>query len=378
MIQLSSLMRSGVSELAADGRPANLKIDDLPPVLQKLVPAELSGEELQAVLAQLAGFAEQLEAQEAAFATDLDMSALEQTNVPEQFTEAARRVWAEAGGDGREPMEQSLTPEQWLAGMLGQQGLAIEAREAGKRAQPAMPASSTVATPELGQPVSAERPWPVLGATSFSMPLAGAVNPLDAPALGQSLEHAALPSATALDAGQPNATASPLERLAASLAPQDGMRASAAGFEQTVRLQAPESRWGEQMLQALRNNVEMQLQQRVQHASIRLDPPELGGLDILLSHESGRLSVQISAANGDVARLLQQTSERLRQELVGQNFLHVEVQVSSNGQQGRQGQRQEASLPGFNESIRAAADEAGDSSADRGERGRGEDVLVTV
>ena len=85
-------------------------------------------------------------------------------------------------------------------------------------------------------------------------------------------------------------------------------------------LQAPEA-GGEQMLHALREHVEVQLQQRQQSASIRLDPPELGSLEIHLSHESGRLTVQLSAANADVARLLQQTSDRLRQELVAQQFV---------------------------------------------------------
>lgn len=108
-------------------------------------------------------------------------------------------------------------------------------------------------------------------------------------------------------------------------------------MEAQIKLQAPESKWGEQMLTALRDSVELQMQQKSQTATIRLDPPELGSLEILLSHDSGRLNVQISAAQGDVARLLQQTSDRLRQELVGQNFLQVNVQVGSDTQSGQQG-----------------------------------------
>lgn len=110
--------------------------------------------------------------------------------------------------------------------------------------------------------------------------------------------------------------------------------------ERTLKLQGTEGKWGEQMLHALRENVGLQLQHRQQNATIRLDPPELGAMEIFLSHESGRLTVHISAAQGDVARMLQQTSDRLRQELVNQNFVQVNVQVSSDNQGGQRHSQQ--------------------------------------
>ena len=106
-------------------------------------------------------------------------------------------------------------------------------------------------------------------------------------------------------------------------------------LERTLKLQGPETKWGEQLLQALRNNIELQIQQRVQNTTIRLDPPELGMMEIVLTHEQGRLNVQISAQHGDVVRLLQQTSDRLRHELVAQNFTQVDVEISG-GQSGHQ------------------------------------------
>ena len=93
------------------------------------------------------------------------------------------------------------------------------------------------------------------------------------------------------------------------------------------------------MLHALRETVEVQVQQRFQQATIRLDPPELGSLEIFISHENGRLSVHISAAQTDVVRLIAATSERLRQELVEQNTLQVQVQVSSDTGGIRNGNR---------------------------------------
>lgn len=107
-----------------------------------------------------------------------------------------------------------------------------------------------------------------------------------------------------------------------------------------LSLHAPEAKWGEQLLHALRDNVQVQIQQRIQHATIRLDPPELGSLEIYLSHEAGRLNVHITASQTDVARLIQQTSDRLRHELAGPQFTQVNVQASADGQSGQQHSRE--------------------------------------
>lgn len=138
-------------------------------------------------------------------------------------------------------------------------------------------------------------------------------------------------------------------------------------------LAAPQARWGEQMLHALRETVEVQLQQRLQQATIRLDPPELGSLEIFITHESGRLSVHLSAAQSDVVRLLNATSERLRLDLLEQSSLPVSVQVSdSQGRQSRDQPRQSRR----DATISAARAEEQPSTVT--DRQRPSDVLVTV
>lgn len=155
-----------------------------------------------------------------------------------------------------------------------------------------------------------------------------------------------------------------------------------ATLERTLKLQGPETKWGEQLLQALRDNVELQMQQRVQNTTIRLDPPELGMMEITLSHELGRLNVQISAQHSDVVRLLQQTSDRLRHELVAQNFTQVDVEISGGQTSQQQSQRDQARL--FSEqSVLANQHNADHSSADhlapeQQKSVRHSDVLVTV
>lgn len=142
-----------------------------------------------------------------------------------------------------------------------------------------------------------------------------------------------------------------------------------------IRLQGPEARWGEQMLQALRDQVEMQLAQRSQHATIRLDPPDLGTLDIQINHEQGKLSIQINAGQADVARLLNMLSERLRHELLGQNFAEVNVQIGGNTDQGREGRQRHPNDAGTESVAAARVFEPARSGTNRDPAG---DVLISV
>ncbi|MDH0099320.1 flagellar hook-length control protein FliK, partial [Pseudomonas sp. GD04158] len=166
------------------------------------------------------------------------------------------------------------------------------------------------------------------------------------------------------------------DKPAAGGAPATQAGAQPLTAERSLKLPVAQAQWGEQMLHSLREQVELQINQRIQNATIRLDPPELGSLEIFLSHESGRLNVQLSAANGEVARLLQQTSERLRQELVGQNFVQVNVQVSADAQGGRQQQQAQAQRWLVEDEVAAAV--ALPASGERNGAQSTSDVLVTV
>lgn len=284
-----------------------------------------------------------------------------------------------------EPQEQhpELSAEQWLLGMLGQQQTLVQARDP----QQATPATA----PALATASGAARLVANAGLSSSAPPGRIPAQPIPAPAttLADGLATQSLPAATASAVPPAAATPEALRELPDSLLAALGEREDAtpdvavgerqaaaptSPAERTLKLHAPEAKWGEQMLQALREQVELQLSQRSQNATIRLDPPELGSLEILLSHESGRLHVQLSAANADVARLLQQTSERLRQELVGQHFVQVQVQV---GADGGQGQGQPRRQPLAQEQVAVAANPHEQTEqATPGKRPR--DVLVTV
>lgn len=288
--------------------------------------------------------------------------------------------------DAAAPADMEQDVEQWLLSMLGQRETLVQARD-----NESVPRADEVSMPEdsadvLGwrEPlhVMANNPAgsaPVYDPAAKVMGTAPSV--VESGAASPKMPPIALDVATAESLSAPQNSA--LERAVSHASSAEATvgtttQAAANGAlpERTLKLQGPEHKWGEQMLHALRENVEMQVQQRMQSATIRLDPPELGSMEIFLSHESGRLSVQISAAQADVARLLQSTSERLRQELVGQNFMQVSVGVSSEGQSGRQHAQQ--GRTGFFEDEPVLAANAVDGRGEQAARHRHSDVLITV
>ncbi len=351
---------SGHAAARADGNPVVGRTDFRARLLSAAVELELT-------------------AQPQAPAAELPVSA--QPHTAENVSEAAGEEAAEHG-----------TAEQWLLGMLDQQQVQVQARDSVEVAlQAGWPlaaaqadgvqdglADEVVEAELLGRvapPPAQGQPERLLANAASVRPVVetGAALSLLAPAVGAPELVAELPVEALKSPGVAEEVreASPLlgERPASSVA---------LGAERLLKLQAPEAKWGEQMLHALREHVEVQLQQRQQSASIRLDPPELGSLEIHLSHESGRLTVQLSAANADVARLLQQTSDRLRQELVAQQFVQVNVQVGADGRSGRQGQSQQGH---DDEAVLAAAAPTSAATVGSGAgrlSDRGKDVLVTV
>ncbi|WP_160287012.1 flagellar hook-length control protein FliK [Pseudomonas knackmussii] len=289
---------------------------------------------------------------------------------------------------------QSAVPaaEQWLASMLGQREVTLQARDSGADAsgvaQGVLKAAQAAASalPQWRSGLPAVQAMPVQPAGGQALPLAALpkeahATPDAAPGKTDSTLDDTLRSQLdrlASQVGEP-AGASPAASAPAAPAQPSTAPASMPVPERQLSLQAPAERWGEQMLDALRDNVELQLKQNQQSASIRLDPAELGRLDIHLSQEAGRLTVQIHAQQSDVARMIQQGAERLRQDIAGNGLQVVDVQVS-DGRTAQQGSQQQAQqgrpAPWLEETqVRAANGEQG-TPGDAERRPR--DVLVTV
>ena len=93
---------------------------------------------------------------------------------------------------------------------------------------------------------------------------------------------------------------------------------------------------GEKLTTLLKDQIHFQLNKQQQISTIRLDPPSLGKLEIAVQLDNGKLMVHIGANQSEVCRALQQFSDDLCQHLTAQNFMEVNVQVSSEGQSQQQ------------------------------------------
>lgn len=96
---------------------------------------------------------------------------------------------------------------------------------------------------------------------------------------------------------------------------------------------------GEKMLNLLQQQVSLQLTQQTQQATIRLDPPHLGQLDIVVKTEGDKLTVQINAEHAAVRESLENSREQLRQVLMPDHQGGVDVEIgqgSSSAQQQQQ------------------------------------------
>ncbi|MBR7629018.1 lateral flagellar hook-length control protein LafE [Aeromonas popoffii] len=96
------------------------------------------------------------------------------------------------------------------------------------------------------------------------------------------------------------------------------------------------AQWGQQLVDVLKDKVEIQVNQQIKQAHIRLDPPELGKLELTVRVDGDRLNVQINVTNPAVRETLIQSMERLRMSLAPHHAGGVEVNVGQGSEQGQQ------------------------------------------
>lgn len=106
---------------------------------------------------------------------------------------------------------------------------------------------------------------------------------------------------------------------------------------QSMNLSGTPSNWGQQLLAVLSDKVVLQMGQQVQRAQIRLDPPQLGNIELRIAVEGEKTTIQLFATNSQVREAMQQTLELLRlnlgQQLGASNM--VDVQLGDQAQQQR-------------------------------------------
>ncbi|MFM5755889.1 flagellar hook-length control protein FliK [Aeromonas veronii] len=150
------------------------------------------------------------------------------------------------------------------------------------------------------------------------------------PIMAAGLDAGNVPDTAAIENRLPDARQLAVGQLAAaSLRPVDYQWAP-------VRLSDNQSQWGQQLVNLLQDKVELQVNQQVKQAHIRLDPPELGRLELTVKLDGDRLNVQLNVTNPAVRDAMIQSMERLRMSLAPHHAGGVEVNVGQGGEQGQQ------------------------------------------
>jgi flagellar hook-length control protein FliK len=99
------------------------------------------------------------------------------------------------------------------------------------------------------------------------------------------------------------------------------------------QLSSNTSEWGQRLLHVLSDKVNLQIGQQIQRAQIRLDPPQLGSIEIAISVEGDKTTVHLVAGNAQVREAMQQTLDQLRHSLSQAGDVTVEVDVGEKQQQ---------------------------------------------
>lgn len=108
-----------------------------------------------------------------------------------------------------------------------------------------------------------------------------------------------------------------------------------AAAPDTVTLSGPPTAWRQNLREALGERLQLQVGRGAEQAVIRLDPPNLGQVEIAIRHSAGTLEVTISATHREVVRQLQAVSENMRSDLAQRQFTDVAVNVAPARQAGQ-------------------------------------------
>ncbi|MBU1309426.1 MAG: flagellar hook-length control protein FliK [Gammaproteobacteria bacterium] len=112
------------------------------------------------------------------------------------------------------------------------------------------------------------------------------------------------------------------------------------------QLGSQSSQWGQKLMHLLSDKINLQLGQQIQRAQIRLDPPQLGLIELTVSLDAERTSVQLYASNSQMRDAMQQNLEQLRQQLsqrLGQDQL-LQLDVRDQPAQQHQPQHQPGAI----------------------------------
>lgn len=135
---------------------------------------------------------------------------------------------------------------------------------------------------------------------------------------------------------------------AASVIAGTAIQPAPARGADSLTLTGPPSAWRQSLHEALGERLQLQIGRNAEQATIRLDPPMLGRIDISVRHSGGNLEVHIAATNTEVLRQLNTVSDSLRNDLAGRQYSNVSVNVTEapRAQASTQAGNQPSGQPG--------------------------------
>lgn len=110
---------------------------------------------------------------------------------------------------------------------------------------------------------------------------------------------------------------------------------------------APQAQQAQELLSPLREQLRFQIDQQIKKAELRLDPPELGKVELSIRLDGDRLHIQMHAANASVRDSLLIGLDRLRAELAMDHGGQIDVDIG-------QGEKEQKEPTSDGESIAVA------------------------
>ncbi|SEH54982.1 hook-length control protein FliK [Rheinheimera pacifica] len=137
-----------------------------------------------------------------------------------------------------------------------------------------------------------------------------------------------------------NSDAAAVSGIAAAQPPASTASAEPAFQWKADQLGLQSSQWGQKLVYLLSDKINLQLGQQIQRAQIRLDPPQLGLIELSVSVDGDRTTVQLYASNNQMREAMQQNLDQLRQQLAqrlgSEQLLDIDVRQQSQQQSGQQ------------------------------------------
>jgi flagellar hook-length control protein FliK len=196
------------------------------------------------------------------------------------------------------------------------------------------PAADTAAQPAALPPeADATAALPVVAAAP-RVPVQVRVADSAAPA-GNTPDYSATAQTGAKDDSRAAATPATATATTASTVGFATTTPAAAPAAATVKLAGSPEQWQQPLREALGDRLQLQLQRNNDHAVIRLEPPNMGSIEISIRHSAGALTVNLSANNSEVVRQLNTIGDSVRQDLSTRQFSDVAVTVSSSRAQSQ-------------------------------------------